>query len=323
MADVPRSRAPWMIGLAAVLLILIVAGAVGGRMYVDGKTRGVVASPKDGEKLRGAVGLVLQFLSVTRADGTEVELLVSTGSSFCVSSEQGIFITNRHVVAESDEIKSVRSILATRNVLKLNVELQNFVNRLTGRLPVKETSLKIRIALDGVPGTAEDATVLRQSGRFDMAIIKLAKPITKLPKFILREDLPASTTEVYAVGYPGIANEAKDAEKILQYLKQQKLDRAENQLLDKNFNHSVSRGVVNRVYKDGNGIELIDHDAKIARGNSGGPLIDDQGRVVGINTFYFARDSESQYVAPAVGQMREEMERVVGENVIRWEKGSR
>jgi hypothetical protein len=307
-----------IIGLASVLLILIVAGAVGGRMVLDAKTRGFVTSPKDNEKLRGAVGLVLQFLSVTRSDGSEVELLLSTGSCFCVSSEQGLFITNRHVVAESEEIKSVRTMLATRNLVRLNAELQNFINRLTGRLPVKETSLKIRIALDGVPGTAEDATVLRQSGRFDMAIIKLAKPIPKLPRFILREDLPASTAEVYAVGYPGIANEAKDAEKLLQFLKQQKLDRAENQILDKNFNHSVSRGVVNRVYKDGNGIELIDHDAKIARGNSGGPLIDDQGRVVGINTFYFARESESQFVAPAIGQMREEIERVIGENVIRW-----
>ncbi len=56
------------------------------------------------------------------------------------------------------------------------------------------------------------------------------------------------------------------------------------------LSHTVTSGIVSgrRVHED---IHFIQTDAPINRGNSGGPLIDEEGRVVGINTFIF-KDSE-------------------------------
>lgn len=48
---------------------------------------------------------------------------------------------------------------------------------------------------------------------------------------------------------------------------------------------STTRGVVTSKYENTRGVAIIAHDADISRGNSGGPLLDLCGRVVGVNTF--------------------------------------
>jgi S1-C subfamily serine protease len=48
--------------------------------------------------------------------------------------------------------------------------------------------------------------------------------------------------------------------------------------------NSVTRGIVSGTRQDG-GVSLVQTDAAINPGNSGGPLIDRQGRVIGINTW--------------------------------------
>lgn len=47
----------------------------------------------------------------------------------------------------------------------------------------------------------------------------------------------------------------------------------------------VTDGVVNAVQPVADGVTMVTHSAPISRGNSGGPLIDMCGRVVGMNTF--------------------------------------
>ena len=48
---------------------------------------------------------------------------------------------------------------------------------------------------------------------------------------------------------------------------------------------STTRGVVTSIYQSLRGVSVIAHDADISQGNSGGPLVDLCGRVVGVNTF--------------------------------------
>jgi S1-C subfamily serine protease len=63
-------------------------------------------------------------------------------------------------------------------------------------------------------------------------------------------------------------------------------------LLELNFNLNstsipevvYSSGEINVIY-DSQPVSIIAHTAVISQGNSGGPLIDDKGRVVGVNTF--------------------------------------
>jgi hypothetical protein len=56
--------------------------------------------------------------------------------------------------------------------------------------------------------------------------------------------------------------------------------------------NTVTRGIVSAVRTAG-GVELIQTDAAINPGNSGGPLIDRDGRVIGITTLKMARGAES------------------------------
>jgi S1-C subfamily serine protease len=51
--------------------------------------------------------------------------------------------------------------------------------------------------------------------------------------------------------------------------------------------NSVTRGIVSGV-RDVDGISMVQTDAAINPGNSGGPLIDRQGRVIGVNTWKLA-----------------------------------
>jgi S1-C subfamily serine protease len=63
--------------------------------------------------------------------------------------------------------------------------------------------------------------------------------------------------------------------------------------------NTVTRGIVSAVRVAG-GVQLIQTDAAINPGNSGGPLLDREGRVIGINTLKMARGAESLGFAVAV-----------------------
>jgi hypothetical protein len=63
--------------------------------------------------------------------------------------------------------------------------------------------------------------------------------------------------------------------------------------------NTVTRGIVSALRSAG-GVALIQTDAAINPGNSGGPLLDREGRVIGINTLKLARGAESIGFAVAV-----------------------
>ncbi|MGB9688866.1 S1C family serine protease [Thermogutta sp.] len=117
------------------------------------------------------------------------------------------------------------------------------------------------------------AGVVIQAPEMDLAILQLAERPAKTTILDLSYDgTPALGTEVYAIGHPY------------------------------NVDFSLSRGVVSRVLTTAELIQnfpdhivakihsppnmiWIQHDAKISPGNSGGPLLDGAGRVLGVNTF--------------------------------------
>jgi S1-C subfamily serine protease len=63
--------------------------------------------------------------------------------------------------------------------------------------------------------------------------------------------------------------------------------------------NTVTRGIVSGIRNAG-GVTLIQTDAAINHGNSGGPLIDHTGRVIGITTLKVASNSESLGFAVAI-----------------------
>ncbi len=63
--------------------------------------------------------------------------------------------------------------------------------------------------------------------------------------------------------------------------------------------NTVTRGIVSAVRTTG-GVELIQTDAAINPGNSGGPLLDRDGRVIGVTTLNVLRGAESLGFAVAI-----------------------
>lgn len=112
------------------------------------------------------------------------------------------------------------------------------------------------------------ALEIKWSDRYDIAIIRVAEEVKTLR---MGEFSTASPGEsILAVGFPHPDS------------------------LSFEENLSISRGVINSVRQSKDG-RMIFMDAKISGGNSGGPLLNSLGEVIGINTFiirHFNKDAE-------------------------------
>lgn len=112
----------------------------------------------------------------------------------------------------------------------------------------------------------------------DLAILKLPTPTTKRIPLSIR---PSSTVEpgntAYALGYPGISSERED------YTKYDQSD------------ITITKGIISKqTTVKGTDYKVFQMDVAIASGNSGGPLVDDNGYVLGINTLGAVKQLDSQ-----------------------------
>lgn len=124
----------------------------------------------------------------------------------------------------------------------------------------------------------------------DVAVLKLAEPTDKRVPLQLRDPQEdALGSEVYAVGYPLAAD-----------VTIQSVTSASQ------GDATVTTGSIGRfLTESGTGRELIQTDAALSGGNSGGPLIDGDGAVIGISTagskldqnlFYAVSSSEVKFL---------------------------
>lgn len=150
--------------------------------------------------------------------------------------------------------------------------------------------LKVRVYFDSK--NYEEAYVVDYNETKDIALLKLASPTDErkaIPLCSPTDDMIGST--IYCVGYPG-ASDNVDVDAISNWGK---------------TDVTVTTGTVSRfVTTSGTGVQKIQTDAVIQHGNSGGPMVNGNGSVIGINTRYWAESDgqiiETNYYAVSIDE---------------------
>lgn len=130
-----------------------------------------------------------------------------------------------------------------------------------------------------VPAKIQAKSKGKEIGQRDYAVLTLNEQIPMQP-LVLAPDV-AKLSRVYTGGYPGFLTSMDPA-----------LEKLFNGQLDKAPEMIMSSGEVSVVQKPSGCVPIVVHTAEMSQGNSGGPLIDQCGRVIAINTF-IASDPES------------------------------
>jgi S1-C subfamily serine protease len=166
-----------------------------------------------------------------------------------------------------------------------------------------------------------EAKILYTSDRFDLGVMEVDRKDMPYFHLVTDDESKFGTAEpVYALGFPAASRRAVFS--LADALNQVSLsghDRVENQYGDVAFRYIISAGIVNLVRLDETGSSKIQHSAKISSGSSGGPLIDGNGDVVGINTWVYGERSASgsvssqDYYAETLPQTLKELEKYVPE----------
>ena len=117
----------------------------------------------------------------------------------------------------------------------------------------------------------EEAYVVEYNAEKDLAILRLSEPTSlrkPLKLQIPTKDMVGDT--VYAVGYPSLADNVAVSPNTMFGTE----------------DASVTTGSVSRlISQSGTGREIIQTDTASHNGNFGGPLVNEEGNVIGVNTF--------------------------------------
>lgn len=104
----------------------------------------------------------------------------------------------------------------------------------------------------------------------DLAVLRLPETTDKRGAVTLNTEIAPNGETVYAIGYPDYGNNLQD------YRTMSTKD------------VTLTRGVISKQFRreqNQRGYEAYQHDAAISAGNSGGPLVNSDGQVIGVNTW--------------------------------------
>ena len=145
--------------------------------------------------------------------------------------------------------------------------------------------LNIKIEAVVTRDITQTAKIIKASQIDDFAILKLDAPIYQKNAMVIRPEGADLTEDVYAMGFPADIMNITD----FNYY-------TEDQV-------TVSKGSVSLCEMSNNGVPYVQHSAVMTRGCSGGPLVDANGYVVGLNTFVYTIDQGSYYYSLKISEV--------------------
>lgn len=138
-------------------------------------------------------------------------------------------------------------------------------------------------------GSIFKATVLLKQAHKDLAVLKLSSPLKLAPVRFATSKTVDSGDDVWAAGFPGGADGIASSYELGVV--------------------SLSKGIISRQIHSDEDVALLQTEAALNPGNSGGPLLDEFGRVIGINMAKSTR-SEGIGFAIEVDELLPELDRL-------------
>jgi S1-C subfamily serine protease len=208
-----------------------------------------------------ATGLVVAGATITDLKtGELVEIPGSRGTCFAIDP-RGYLLTNRHVVEEFVKLS------------RADAKIEELEKTKAWRV---KPNLWVYFSKERY-----EARVVYTSTAHDMAVLKVER---RGPCFRLAANPDIiQGTHIYALGFPAASSQSLSVEGAIQKSMRKVSEAAESVLDESDFRYSITDGIISLIRHEA-GTEYIQHSAEISGGNSGGPLIYEDGSVLGINT---------------------------------------
>jgi S1-C subfamily serine protease len=180
----------------------------------------------------------------------------------------------------------------------------------------KEQMIKVEARVWVFFGHKKDfAQIIYVSPKFDLAVLKIDRAFD-VALNLSSEFRGARGSDVLAVGYPGMVTLPTSDASLIDFLfRQLKNDKGEMEdvslfFKESDFAYTLTKGSISKINQEQDGIRWIEHEALIAHGNSGGPLVRPDGLVLGINTQLINEEDSKAQISNAleISQLREEID---------------
>lgn len=154
---------------------------------------------------------------------------------------------------------------------------------------VPEFQSRLKIAITVSRDVTIDATVINSSATMDFAILRLSTSLQGKKALAIRSSATVEQTEhVFAIGFPDISS---DSQSFSTYTSE---------------DATIAEGVVNKngAYFDAN-VKYLQTSCELDFGNSGGPMVDENGNVIGLCAGYLDSTASAVYFAVCIDQVTE------------------
>ena len=228
------------------------------------------------ENIQNAKNAVVQIMVCVQDEvGNWYNLVGGTGFLIGTEANAQYVITNDHVANAT-------------STNWLSDEVVEGMKTISGQDDYTKIKTKVRVVLKR--DSYIDATVIQSSSEADLAILKLEQPIyNRAPIALDAAAEPQSTEVVYTLGFPGIVQTYQD----------DKIYTSDDVTVT---DGSISKVAVSSAIT-GSPISYINHSARISEGNSGGPLLNADGNVIGVNSWSASTDQTSYYYSIQISEV--------------------